>query len=218
MENLVSIIIPAYNEGKFLKSVIDSLKNNKLVDEIIVVDNNSTDNTSEVAKQNGAKVVFCAEVGKGYAMEKGVQVAKNEIILFADGDICNYTDDLVDIMVNPIINKECEFVKSEFSRRGGRVTEILAKPLLELLFPDMYRFSQPLSGVIAGKKDKFENIVFEKDYGVDIGILLDMINNNVEIKEVCIGNVENDSQNLDSLSLMARQVSKAIFKRVQNDK
>ncbi len=210
---MVSIIIPAHNEEKFIKNVVKLFQKSNIVDDIIVVDNNSEDKTSSIAEKCGAKVVFCEQKGKGYAMEMGLKYAKNDIIMYADGDICNYSKNLVELMTDPIINGEAEFVKSEFNRTGGRVTELLAKPLLDILFPDMYKFSQPLSGVIAGKKADFLNLTFEKDYGVDIGILLDMINNNVKTMEVCIGNVTNDSQKLDSLSVMAKQISKAIFKR-----
>lgn len=209
----VSVIIPARNEEKNIRKVIRLVKKSENVDEIIVVDNNSTDATSVLAQKEGAKVVFCKEQGKGYAMEKGLQEAKNEILVFIDADINNYSKDLIQTLSEPIINDETDFVKSMFERTGGRVTELVAKPLLDILFPEIHKFSQPLSGMIAGKKSLLSKIEFEKDYGVDIGILLDMLQMKVEIKEVHIGKIKNHSQQWRNLEKMSREVMNAIIKR-----
>lgn len=209
----LSVIIPAFNEQKYIKKVIKLVKNNENVDEIIVVDNNSTDETAEIAKNEGVKVLFCKEQGKGYAIEMGLKEAKNEIVLFIDADINNYSEDLIQTLSDPIVNDEADFVKSMFERTGGRVTELVAKPLLDILFPEVYKFSQPLSGMIAGKKSILSQIEFEKDYGVDIGILLDMIEMDARIKEVHIGTIKNDSQQWKNLEKMSREVMNAIINR-----
>ena len=146
-------------------------------------------------------------------MEEGLKYSINDIIVYLDADISNYSKDLITKLSEPIRNKKADFVKSMFDRTGGRVTELVAKPMLEILFPEMHRFSQPLSGMIAGRKNFFEQIVFEKDYGVDIGILLDMIHINARIKEVHIGTIKNVSQQWQSLEKMSREVMKAIIKR-----
>ena len=213
MDKVVSVIIPAYNEEENIKIVIDIAKKSKLVDEIIVVDNLSTDKTEEIALENGAKVVKCTIQGKGYAMEEGLKYARNDIIVYLDGDVVDYPEDLIDRLSNPIISKEAEFVKSWFEREGGRVTELVAKPLLKIVFPDMYQFRQPLSGMIAGKKEYFEKITFEKDYGVDIGIVLDMMNLSARIKEVYIGKIKNVSKDWRALEKMSTEVMRAILKR-----
>ena len=209
----LSVIIPAFNEQKNIKKVIRLVKKSKNVDEIIVVDDNSTDATSEIAQKEGAKVVFCKEQGKGYAMEKGLKEAKNEILVFIDADINNYSKDVIEKLAEPIVKDEAGFVKSLFERTGGRVTELVAKPLLDILFPEIHKFSQPLSGMIAGKKSLLSKIEFEKDYGVDIGILLDMVQMNVSIKEVHIGKIKNHSQQWKNLEKMSREVMNAIIKR-----
>lgn len=209
----ISVIIPAYNEQKNIKKVIKLAKKNNNVDEIIVVDNNSTDETASYARDEGATVVVCKEQGKGYAIEKGLKEATNEIIVFIDADINNYSQNVIETLSEPIINGEVDFVKSMFDRTGGRVTELVAKPLLDILFPDMYKFSQPLSGMIAGKKKMLLSIELEKDYGVDIGILLDMLQLNVRIKEVYIGKIKNKSQQWKNLDKMSKEVMKAILKR-----
>lgn len=178
-----------------------------------MVDNCSTDKTSEIAKTHDVQVVYCGNQGKGFAMEEGLKHAKEEIVVFVDGDLNIHSQDVIKMIVDPIRNENYDFVKSTFEREGGRVTELVAKPLLELLFPDNCKFSQPLSGIIGGKKEKFDKIELEKDYGVDIGILLDMIKMNAKIKEVNIGAIDNCSQSWKSLSKMSKQVMVAILKR-----
>lgn len=215
MKNLISVIIPAHNEEKSIGQVINLLKKNEIISEIIVVDNASTDNTGIIASKEGAIVVQCKNKGKGHAMEMGVKNANNEIILFLDADIVNYSDDIVESMTIDLINNKADFVKAKFDRDGGRVTELVAKPLLDTLFPNMPRFQQPLGGFIAGKKEFFEKIEFEKDYGVDIGILLDMIQMNARISEVYIGEIVNDSKDWKLLEKMAREVINAIIKRTK---
>lgn len=212
-EEKVTVIIPARNEERTIQKVVKLVQKSKLVNQIIVVDNNSLDNTAKLAKNAGAYVVPCALQGKGYAMEEGLKHSINDIVVYIDADISNYSKNLIEKLSEPIRNKKADFVKSMFDRTGGRVTELVAKPMLEVLFPDMYKFSQPLSGMIAGRKSFFEQIVFEKDYGVDIGILLDMIHIDARIREVHIGTIKNVSQQWQSLEKMSREVIKAIIKR-----
>ncbi len=220
MKNKVSVLIPARNEEKNIENVIKILKNNnsEIIDEIIVIDNASTDNTNEIALKAGATVVKCINEGKGYAMEIGLEYAKNDIIVFLDADIDNYDKNLITNLVEPIIYRNVDFVKSRFERKGGRVTELVAKPLLNITFPNIYKFSQPLSGMIAGKKEYFKKLTFEKDYGVDIGILLDMITLHANIEEVYIGKINNDSQPWVKLEKMAKEVMSAILKRCKEYK
>lgn len=210
----ISVLIPAFNEEKNIENVVKLVQKSSIVDEIIVIDNNSDDDTGLILKKLNVKTLFCQEKGKGYAMEYGLKHAKNEIIVFLDADIPNYQDDIIFKMTNPILNEDYDFVKSCFTRDGGRVTELVAKPLLELLFPDV-NFAQPLSGVIAGKKDFFLSLDLEKDYGIDIGILLDAYIENAKIKEVDIGTLENISQDWKDLKIMAKQVARAILKRAK---
>ena len=211
-----SVIIPALNEEKHIGNVIKRIQKCNLVDEIIIVDNNSTDKTNEIAKSFGVKTFICLKKGKGYAMEQGIKHATGDIIVFVDADIENYKNDFVENMITPILNKKADFVKSTFEREGGRVTELVAKPLLEILFPKLAKYDQPLSGIIAGKKKIFDKIEFEKDYGVDVGILIDVYKQNAKMQQVSIGKIKNDSQNWKDLIGMSKQVSMAILKRVDN--
>ena len=209
----VTVIIPAHNEEENIGKVIDKIRESKVKSEIIVVDNCSTDKTFDIAKSKGVKTVHCENRGKGYAMEAGLKEVTGDIVVFMDGDLGIYSKDILSLMVDPIINNDVDFTNSAFEREGGRVTELVAKPLLQLLFEEKANFMQPLSGIIGGKKEVFENILFEKDYGVDIGILLDMINMNAKIEEVFVGRIDNNSQSWDSLSKMAKEVARAILKR-----
>ena len=218
MENnsKVSVIIPAYNEEKTIENVINTVKKSNLVNEIIVVNNSSTDDTTKIANNLGVYVVECQNKGKGYAMEEGIQHTHNDIIVFLDADVI-YQDDIVEILANPIISGKAEMVKSTFNRTvGGVVTNISTKPLLRLLFPGMYPYSEPLSGMIAIKKQVLKDIVLEKDYGVDIGILIDMYLNNVKTCEVNIGEIQNSShqnKTMEKMQNMATEVSAVILKK-----
>lgn len=213
MEKKISVIIPAFNEESNIEVVIKTAQKSEYVEEVIVVDNLSTDKTEEVSLKAGAKVVKCNMQGKGYAMEKGVAVSKYDIIVFLDADIPCYSEDVVHLLANPIIKHDVDFVKSTFDREGGRVTELVAKPMLKLLFPDLQYISQPLSGMIAGKREIFEKIEFEKDYGVDIGILLDVANMKCKMEQIDIGKVENNSKDWKLLNKMATEVMRSMLKR-----
>jgi len=215
----VSVIIPAYNEEKTIGQVINIVNQSNINCEIIVVNNCCTDNTSKVAAEKGAKVVQCNQKGKGYAMKAGLDEASNEIVVFLDADITDYNKNLIHLLVDPIIKDDIDFVKSTFERtKGGLVTEIATKPLLEILFPQIYSFSEPLSGMIASKKSVLEKLEFEKDYGVDIGIVIDIMNLKLTTAEVNIGKIENMSHLLkttESMKNMSKQIMKAILKRAK---
>ncbi len=212
----ITVIIPALNEEKNIAKVIKYIQKVDIIDEIIIVDNNSTDRTREIVMEHGITPLICEKRGKGYAMECGLKAATGDYILYMDADICNYKKGFINDMIEPLVNEGYDFVKSNFSRDGGRITELVAKPLLELTFPKLATFGQPLSGIIAGKKKLFKKIKFEKDYGVDIGILIDSYQLRAKIKEVNIGKIINDSQDWKDLTHMARQVSRAILKRKLN--
>ena len=213
----ISVIIPAWNEEATISEVIRKAFNSKLTKEVLVIDDDSTDNTVSVALLSGACVIGSAEKGKGISMQEGVRLATGDYLVFLDADIPTYPEDIVDLMANPLIEGNIDFVKSCFDRQAGRVTELLAKPLLDIYFPELNQFSQPLSGIVSGKRSFLENIVFENDYGVDIGLLIDMYQANARIAEVNIGYVENKMKPLQSLGNMAKEVTRAIMNRAEAD-
>lgn len=210
---MITVIIPALNEEATVGKVVSLARKSQHVTEVIVVDDKSLDNTVEEARKEGAVVITSTKLGKGTSMKDGILVAKNEFIVFLDADIVTYAENIIELLTSPLVKNEADFVKSFFSRQAGRVTELVAKPLLSILYPAFPNFKQPLSGMIAGRKSFFEKCEFEEGYGVDIGILIDMYNLRARIAEVNIGNIENRMQPLEQLGKMSREVAKTIMKK-----
>ncbi len=212
---MVTIIIPTLNEAKTIGNIVAFCLKNPLVSEVIVVDDNSEDETVNIARAAGARVINSKVRGKGISMKEGIREASNEILLFLDGDIDPYPNDTINLLATPLINDESDFVKATFARNAGRITELVAKPLLNIYYPGLSGFSQPLSGMIAGKRTFFNRIDFFNDYGVDIGILIDMYLMKARMKEVNIGYIENNSKPWESLGKMSKEVSRAIIAKGQ---
>jgi len=210
---MITVIIPALNEEKTIGHVVRLAKNSPDVTEVIVVDDKSMDKTIEEAHKEGATVITSTKLGKGASMKDGVLYANNPVVVFLDADITTYPENIVRLLTEPIINNKADFSKSCFSRQAGRVTELVAKPLLSILYPGFPSFWQPLSGMIAGKKEMFEKIQFEEGYGVDIGILIDMYQMGARIEEVSIGHIENKMQPLEQLGKMSKEVAAVILKK-----
>lgn len=215
---MITVIIPALNEEATIGAVIQLAKNSKDVSEVIVVDDKSLDNTVAVSQAHGAKVITGTKLGKGASMKDGLLMAKNEILVFLDADIQTYPENLIELMTAPLVTNTSDFVKTYFSRQAGRVTELVAKPLLSILYPDFPQFIQPLSGMIAGHKTFFSKIEFEEGYGVDIGILIDMYKLGARIIEVDIGHIENKMQSLEQLGKMSREVANVILEKSDKSK
>ncbi|HEX5655274.1 MAG TPA: HAD-IB family phosphatase, partial [Chitinophagaceae bacterium] len=208
---MVTVIIPALNESDTIESVVNFAKKSPHVSEILVVDDKSLDDTVKRAKAAGAKVITSTKLGKGASMKEGLMFASNEFVLFLDGDINPYPPATIELLSEPLMNNEADFVKACFQRNAGRVTELVAKPLLNILFPDLGHFNQPLSGMIAGKRSLLQQLEFRDDYGVDIGILIDMHLLKARIKEVNIGYLDNKSRPWQALGKMSKEVSQAII-------
>ncbi|MCO5241336.1 MAG: HAD-IB family phosphatase [Chitinophagaceae bacterium] len=210
---MVSVIIPALNEGATIRKVIQRIRQAEPVMEIIVVDDNSSDNTVSEALKENARVITSSSRGKGISMREGMIAAAYNTIVYLDADIVTYPKNIVSMLADPILNGEADFVKSYFDRQAGRVTQLVAKPLLSIFFPELENFKQPLSGMIAVRKDLLEQIEFENDYGVDIALLIDAYSKGMRVQEVNIGYVKNEMQSLEALGKMSRQVSRTILQR-----
>jgi glycosyltransferase involved in cell wall biosynthesis len=209
----VSIVIPAYNEESTVADVVNVAMELSYVNEVIVVDDGSYDNTADEAKFAGASVIsHPVNQGKGSALKTGFKHSKGDVVAFIDADIRNLTYDKVALIINPILEGKTDITKTKFVRESGRVTELTAKPLLKFFFPEV-TFDQPLSGQFAGLRSVLDKIKFEKDYGVDVGIVLDADVHGIKIEEVDIGEIKHDVSPLENLNEMANEVTRTIVDR-----
>lgn len=216
INDTVSVVIPAFNEEKSIKHVIDTVKQVKSITEIIVVDDGSTDKTYDiVSKEDVVLIKHKINKGKGSAMKTGLKKVTNNIILFLDADLSEINKKQVESIIRPIIKGNADITKTKFKREAGRVTELTAKPLLQFFFPEL-SFEQPLSGQFAATKNFLDTIDLEKDYGVDIGIVLDADARGMRIHEVDIGNIVHEMSSLKELNLMANEVVRTIVDRAIN--
>ncbi|HBK44174.1 MULTISPECIES: HAD-IB family phosphatase [unclassified Polynucleobacter] len=207
---LCSVVIPALNEEKAIESVIQYAQKDAFTGEVIVIDDSSIDNTAQIARDAGAQIHTSSMLGKGASMLDGVQVATYEYIVFLDGDLSGLEENIIAKMLAPLIADQADFVKAKFGRGGGRVTELTAKPMLKVFFPELAGISQPLGGIIAAKASLLKKLTFESGYGVDIGLLIDAHLKGARICEVDIGSLEHDSQPLVDLTTMANEVARVI--------
>ena len=131
----ISVVIPALNESATITSVVLYALSSPIVDEVIVVDDGSIDDTAELASLAGARVITSTMLGKGVSMEDGTSAARNEIVPFLDADLIGLEENAIEKMAAPIIRNHSDFVKAKFTRNAGRVTVLTAKPLLRTYFP-----------------------------------------------------------------------------------
>jgi len=185
-----SVCLPARNEAATVGEIVERIAAHPLVDEVVVVDDHSRDGTGDAASAAGATVVRAADVlpefgegpGKGQALWKAVAVSRGDIVAFCDADLRDFEPHFVTGLLGPfLLDAELGFVKAYYRRPtgdgsprgGGRVTELVARPVLALLFPELADVVQPLAGEFAARRDVFEALPFVEGYGVDIGLLID---------------------------------------------
>jgi glycosyltransferase involved in cell wall biosynthesis len=212
----VSVVVPAHNEAQHVSKVIQAAKATPEVDEVIVVDDGSQDDTAAVARREGADVVRHDDNhGKGAAMRTGRDRAGGDILIYLDADLKNVTPAKIQRLTDPF-KKGCDFVKTRFDRRGGRVTRLTAQPLLGHFFPEIDKtFDQPLSGQIGVTKRLMTKFDLEDDFGVDIGLLIDACQQGADVQEVYFGHLQHDERELKDLEPSARAVSRTILDRAQ---
>ncbi|PIZ80119.1 hypothetical protein COX99_03060, partial [Candidatus Pacearchaeota archaeon CG_4_10_14_0_2_um_filter_31_10] len=207
----ISCIIPAFNEESTIINVIKNVKKIKVINEIVVVDDGSTDNTYKNAKSEEVKVIKHAQnKGKGVAIKTGVSHSSGDIILFLDADLYSISPKKIASILQPLENDEADFVKTSFTRARGRVTELVVKPLFSVIFP-FIKFNQPLSGQFAIKRDLLKELKIDDKWGVDIQILLQLVKKGVRISEVDIGKLKHKKQPIENLTIMSEQVIKTIL-------
>jgi glucosyl-3-phosphoglycerate synthase len=189
-----SVCVPAKDEagtiGPIVAAIVAELVEARpLVDEVVVVDDGSTDGTAAVAAAAGAVVVRAGDVlpevgpgtGKGEALWKSLAASSGDLVAWCDADIVDFDPRFVVGLLGPLLlHRQLGFVKGCYERpvggvaaEGGRVTELVARPLIALLLPELGAFAQPLSGEYAGRRDVLERLPFTQGYGVDLGLLAD---------------------------------------------
>ncbi len=192
---LVSVCLPARNEAGTVGQAVGLIRRelmelHPVVDELIVIDDGSSDATAAVAAEAGARVVeakgvlsdYGVEHGKGQAMWKGLHVSSGDVVVFCDADIREFHSGFVLGLVGPLLSRDdVAFVKAFYERpldgrpgEGGRVTELMARPLISVFFPHLNDLYQPLSGECAARRDVLEAVPFVGGYGVDLGLLVDV--------------------------------------------
>lgn len=193
----VSVVLPALNEAATVGRIVSVIRRDlmsgpaPLVDELVVIDSGSTDRTGEVAAAAGARVVHRDDIlpglpavpGKGEVLWRSLLVTSGDIVCFVDADLKDFSADFVSGIVGPLLTEpDVLFVKAMYDRplgdepgQGGRVTELVARPLLNLHWPLLAGFVQPLGGEYAVRRSLLERLPFPVGYGVELGLLVDAL-------------------------------------------
>lgn len=193
----ISVVLPALNEEATVGAIVATIRRNlmgpeaPLVDELVVIDSGSTDHTAKAAAEAGARVVHRDEIlprvpaapGKGEVLWRSLLVTSGDLVCFVDADLKDFDASFVSGIVGPLLtDPEVQFVKATYDRpldgaagQGGRVTELVARPLLNLHWPQLAGFVQPLGGEYAARRSLLERLPFPVGYGVELGLLIDSL-------------------------------------------
>ncbi|MGW0392316.1 glucosyl-3-phosphoglycerate synthase [Streptomyces sp. NPDC003042] len=194
----VSVVLPALDEEATVGAIVEVVRRDlieglstPLVDELVVVDSGSTDRTAEVAAKAGARVVHRDAIlprlpalpGKGEVLWRSLLATSGDVVCFIDADLRDFSSAFVSGIVGPLLTEpNVQFVKAMYDRpfgdtpaQGGRVTELVARPLLNLHWPQLAGFVQPLGGEYAVRRSLLERLPFPVGYGVELGLLVDAL-------------------------------------------
>jgi len=240
----ISLCLPTLNEEKTIAKEIIIMKSElmtryPLLDEIVVIDSGSTDETVKVAKSFDAKVYLADELlpdqgsyrGKGENLWKALYVTTGDIIVYLDADIKNIHHRFCYGLLGPLLAYDnIKYTKAFYDRPiaigkskirptgGGRVTELVIRPLFSLFFPELTQILQPLSGEYAGYREVFEKIPFPIGYGVETSMILDICEKwglDV-IAQVDLERRVHRNQDTKALGRMSFVVIKTFLKRLEN--
>jgi glucosyl-3-phosphoglycerate synthase len=237
----VSVCLPARDEARTIGAILEHLMpllEQGVVDQVLVVDN-STDGTAEIARARGAEVHSQASlmpelgpvIGKGDAMWRALPALRGELVCFLDADSEQFGAHFACGLLGPLICKRgISFVKGRYRRPfrigsavlpdgGGRVTELTARPLLNLFYPELAGVEQPLAGEIAARRELLQQLPFVGGYGVDVALLLDAYQavGLDGIAQVDLDVRQNAHQSLRELGPMAYEVLHAVASRLQRE-
>ena len=237
----VSVVIPARNEEATVGAIVATIRRSlmrqvRLVDEIVVVDSRSTDDTVAMAEAAGARVVSQDDVtrglprmeGKGDALWAGLAASTGDVVAFVDGDLRRFSPHFVTGLIGPLLtDTSVEFVRGFYHRPlvsatgvetdgGGRVTEIGARPLLNLFWPELAGVVQPLAGEYAGRRRTLEQIPFVSGYGVEIAMLIDLLDlvGLDALAQVDLGERLHRHQGTEALGRMSAQIMVTAWSRL----
>jgi glucosyl-3-phosphoglycerate synthase len=239
LELSVSLVLPAREVADTIGPVLDAVdelrRRAPLVDQVVVVDAGSRDGTADIARRRGAEVHDEADLlpaagpvlGKGDAMWRALSVARGDIVLYADADSTSFEPHFIYGMLGPLLSDaEVQFVKATYHRPftapdgtvvddAGRVTELTAKPLLAIFYPELTGFGQPLAGEVAARRDLLCSIPFCTGYAVEIGMLIDVLGRVGldAMAQVDLGRRVNRSQRLLELNSMSYAVARTVLTR-----
>jgi glucosyl-3-phosphoglycerate synthase len=174
----VAVVIPARNEEATVGTIVSAIRSDlaDLVDDVVVVDSCSTDATTQVSATVGARVVRADRPGKGEALWLGLAATSAELVVFVDADLRGFGPQVVTGLLGPLLTEPAvQLVKSAWDRPLGRVTELVARPLLNLHWPGLAGFEQPLAGECAARRALLERLPFPVGYGVEIAVLIDAL-------------------------------------------
>ncbi|MCO1576976.1 glucosyl-3-phosphoglycerate synthase [Crossiella sp. SN42] len=225
----VSVVLPALDEQKTVGAIVSALLPmatgpDPLADELVVLDSGSTDATAEVAAAAGARVVRREEVlpelpvrpGKGEALWRSLAATTGDLVVFLDSDLVDFDPGFLPALLGPLLTEPSVALVKGFYRRplrlesegGGRVTELLARPVLNALRPELAGIVQPLGGEYAARRDFLCAVPFAPGYGVEIGLLLDAhARHGLDgLAQVNLGVRKHRNRSLAQLGVMARQI------------
>jgi glucosyl-3-phosphoglycerate synthase len=229
----ISVCLPARNEATTIGVLVREIGRSGMVDEIVVVDDGSTDDTASVAAAAGARVVAESTIlpaagpgtGKGNALWKSLYACSGDILCWIDADLRNFRGECIERLCAPLLSDDdVMFVKAVYERTfegaptgGGRVTELVARPLLSLLFPKLADIAQPLSGEYAARRTALEVLPFVEGWGVELGLLVDVVARfgRDAVAQVDIGTREHRNRPLDELVPQARAVMATALQRAE---
>ncbi len=235
----VSVVLPARNEALTVGAIVAELRRlmpSGLVDQILVIDSGSTDDTGAVAARAGAQVARQADLlpelgdrpGKGEALWKSMAAATGDLVVFVDADLTRFSVDYVTGLLGPLLtDPSVSFVKGTYDRPlsldggyhptgGGRVTELVARPLLNQFWPELAGFVQPLGGEYAARRTVLEEVPFAGGYGVELGLLIDLLDlvGLDAMAQVDLGQRLHRHQSDEALTIMASHVMQAAWQRL----
>lgn len=232
----VAVVLPARDEAATIAVIVAEIRSRLvqevgLVDELIVMDHQSLDQTASVAAQAGATVIhadsvlpeFGPALGKGDVLWRSIHASSADLIVWLDADLESFTHDYVTRLVAPLLlSRDIALVKGTYVRAlhgdatgGGRVTELAAKPALRLLHPHLDHIRQPLAGEYAIRRDVAEAIAFEVDYGVEVGLLIDVaaLAGVASITQMDLGTRVHRNRDLVALGEQSEQVLRTVLSR-----